>query len=210
MKGDTIMHNIKNNLKLESLIERKFATVENTLGLGKIINIEETGESIITNGKALITFSETDLQEQSNVTEDERFRIKALTDTLIHKNYGDLILCELYFSLDEVKDIINFLGENIANTIEVIYHQELETILFKNKNTETTLVKPLRQTQINSFKSLSGSVTVEALQLHNTLQLVSINMTKDDVLGIAIQHNNKPLMIETNKIKGCLTAVKEN
>lgn len=210
MKGDTIMQNIKNNLKLETLIERKFATVSNTLGLGKIINIEESGESIITNGKALITFSGVNLQEQPNVTDDERFRIKALTDTLIHKNYGDLILCELYFSLDEVKDIINFLGENISNTIEVIYHQELETVLFKNKTTETTLVKPMKQSQINSFKSLSGNVTIEALQLHNTLQLVSIDMTEEDILGIAIQHNNKPLMIETNKIKSCISAVKEN
>lgn len=203
------MHNIKNNPRLEKLIESKFSTVSNTLGLGKIINIEETGESIITNGKALITFSGVELQEQSNVTEDERFRIKALTDTLIHKNFGDLILCELYFSLDEVNDIVNFLNENIASTIEVIYHQELETVLFKNKVTETTLVKPMKQSQINSFKSLSGNVTIEALQLYNTLQLVSMNMSDKDILGIAIQHNNKPILIETNKIKSCISVVKD-
>lgn len=195
-------------ITLEDELVSKFGTVDNQLGLGKIIYNVVSHESIVTNGKSLLTFSDTKLNESDNVTPDERERISNLTNTLIHNNYGELIACELYFSKDDVIDLLGYMNRYSSKSIKLEFNNELNVALASITD-NPTLVKILQPLQINGCKNCSMSSRVEAEQLLNVMELMSHHMDDESILGIALQHNNRPLLIATGNVSGCISCVKD-
>lgn len=197
------MKGIENNV---DIITSKFATVDNNMGLGKLIYLEEMNETVITNGKSLVTFSNSKLSNNLLVTDEEKYRINVLVTKLIHTNFGENSLCELMLTKTDINDMLDFVYENITRDIELAFNKELEVLLLKTN--ERVLVKIINSNNINSFKCRDCKVTVEALQLYNVLDVVTAGLNANGTVGLAIQNNNAPLLIESEEVKACVTTIK--
>lgn len=191
---------------LEETLITKFITPSNEQGLGKIIYNEGSNESLISNGKSLITYANTELIESSNVQSHERTQIVKLANTLIHQNYGVLIACELYFSKDDVKDLLEYMDRYSFDKVELTFNGKLGVVLASAVN-NPSLVKILRTEQINAFKATDMTSTIEVEQLYNVLELMHQEMSGDSTLGIALQHNNRPVLIATEQVSACIATI---
>lgn len=187
-------------------ITSKFSSPENEMGLGKLVYIEELNETVITNGKSLVTFSNSKLSNNEDVTNEEKFRINTLVTRLIHLNFGEQSSCELVLNKADINDILNFVYENITGSIELVFDKNLEVLLIKSN--ERVLVKIINSNNINKVKCENGKVTVDAIELYNVLDLIADTMNESEVVCLGIQKENKPLMIECDTVKSCITSIK--
>lgn len=193
---------------LEDELLSKFKTKDNQLGLGKIIYDEKANESLISNGKSLITYRNTKLVESVNVSIGERTRMVNLTNTLIHNNYGDMIACELYFSKEDIYDLLGYMERYSSKSIKLEFNSKLKVVLVSTTD-NPALVKILQPQQINICKNCDMSSKVEIEQLYNLFVLLSNQMTNESVLGIALQYKDRPLLMATENVSGCISCIKD-
>ena len=197
----------KTTVKIEDQLQASFRTVDNEMGLGKIIYNEDSHESIITNGKSLITYTNSQLEESLKVSEGERERISNLAKHLIHSNYGDMIACELYFYKEDVVDLLRYMNEHSCNTIKLTFNNKLNVVL-ASVDGDASLVKILQPAQINTFKNVDMSCTVEMEQLLNVSELLYQEMTVDSLLGVALQYKGRPVLLATENVSACISCIK--
>lgn len=198
---------IANNLE-EQLLS-SFATPENELGLGKIIYNTYTNESLISNGKSIITYANTQLRETKVVKQEEKTRMTNLVNVLIHHNFGDMIACELYFSKQDVGEILSYIRNNPNNMLDLKFDNKLGVVLVTT-NEDKALVKILKSKQINDFKTSNEVSTAETTQIYNVLSLIHQGMSEDEVVGVALQHNQRPILVATHSISACISCVKRD
>jgi len=194
-------------IKLEGQLQASFRTANNELGLGKIIYNEDSNESIITNGKSLITYTNSKLEESQNVSEDERERISNLTKHLIHSNYGEMIACEFYFYKEDMVDLLRYMNEHSNSQIKLTFNNKLN-VVSASVDGDASLVKILQPAQINAHKHVDMSCTVEMEQLLNISELLYQEMSVDSLLGVALQYSSRPVLLATENVSACISCVK--
>lgn len=195
------------SIKLEEELVSLYSVQENEVGLGKIIYNEDRNESLISNGKTLISFANTELEEIISVKSNERTLITNLTNNLIHSNYGEMIACELYFSKSDIANILIHMSKCRAEKLTLTFNNKSNAVLASTEN-NPILVNILEPQQINKFKSADMVATVELNQLYKTVQLLYNQMSDESVFGIALQYHNRPILMATENISACITCVK--
>lgn len=195
------------SIKLEEELLSLYNVQENEVGLGKIIYNEDRNESVISNGKTLISFANTELEETISVKFNERTLITNLTNNLIHSNYGEMIACELYFSQPDLVELLKHMEEYQSDKLTLTFNNKLNVVLVSPED-NPTLVKILEPQQINKFKSADMVATVELNQLYKTTQLLYNQMSDESVFGLALQYHNRPILMASENISACITCVK--
>lgn len=192
-------------IELEKLLLAEFEVVENNIGIGKLIIDKDYNESLITNGKSLIVYSNLLLTE-SFISNEERVRVTNLSRRLIKQRVNVTPQSELYLTKQNVEYLITYLETLKCNdALEVRYNSKSNRLLLTDIT--SSIIKMLKLS-FNDFKNKDVGIRVESNELLKILKLINREMMTNSLLLLTIQANNKPLILETYEVSACISCVK--
>lgn len=192
-------------IELEKLLLAEFEVVENNIGIGKLIIDKDYNESLITNGKSLIVYSNLLLTE-SFISNEERVRVTNLSRRLIKQRVNVSPQAELYLTKENVEYLITYLETLKCNdALEVRYNSKSNRLLLTDST--SSIIKMLKLS-FNDFKNEDVGIRVESNELLKILKLINREMMTNSKLLLTIQANNKPLILETYEVSACISCIK--
>lgn len=190
---------------IEELLLNEYSVSENSIGLGKIIVTDCYTESLITNGKSLITYLNIKLKESDLINDEERLRIVNLSRKLIKQRLTKDTLCELYLTKKNVSYILEYLHKlNINSVIELKYNHVSNRLFIMNE--PTTLIKMINISFKNNT-NVNGVVKLDVGELIKVMKLIYIEMSHGNELLLTIQTKNKPIILNMNNVSACILAI---
>lgn len=193
------------NKEIQEYLVHNYQSPQNELGIGKVMHIEHSNESIVTDGISLISLTDTQLQDENSVTVEEKCRIKSLANTLIHNNQGEKVVAEITLTKSDVKDLLVHLSTPANNThTHVQYNRTFKSVgVF---NTPDSVWIKYMGNDIATGEDVSESVYTA--QLVKVLEVVDLVIDDSDVVTILIQSNMRPILINNDKVKACISCYK--